>query len=312
MNGAGLMREACLIDGAWVTGDRWADVDDPATRAIIGRVPDLGGEGALRAIAAAQAAQVGWAARTARDRADILMRYHGLILAHQDALAAILTREQGKPLAEARGEIAYAASFIRWFAEEASRVYGDLIPSHAADKRILVMKQPIGVVAAITPWNFPAAMITRKIGPAIAAGCAVVVKPAPQTPFTALALGVLAQEAGLPDGVLNIVTGDAQQIGAELTGSAVVRKISFTGSTEVGAKLFAQSAPTIKKLSLELGGNAPFIVFDDADVDAAVEGALISKYRNAGQTCVSSNRIYVQAGIHDRFVAKLVDATARL
>ena len=307
-----LKREACLIDGQWVTAERWIDVDDPATGRVIGRVPSLGAAETETAIAAAERAMKGWATRTAKDRAIILRRYFDLMMKHQDALAAILTEEQGKPLAEAKGEIAYAASFIEWFAEEAKRVYGDVIPGHQPDKRIIVLKQPIGVVAAITPWNFPAAMITRKIGPALAAGCGVVVKPASQTPFTALALGVLAQEAGLPDGLLNIVTGGSTEIGGVLTASPVVRKLSFTGSTEVGAKLYAQSAPTIKKLSLELGGNAPFIVFDDADLDAAVAGAIQSKFRNAGQTCVCANRIYVQDAVHDVFVEKLARATEAL
>jgi succinate-semialdehyde dehydrogenase/glutarate-semialdehyde dehydrogenase len=307
-----LKREACLIAGEWVTGDRWIDVDNPATGQAIGRVPSLGAQETERAIAAAEEAMKPWAARTAKDRAVVLRRYFDLIMAHQDELAALLTEEQGKPLTEAKGEIAYAASFIEWFAEEAKRVYGDVIPGHQPDKRILVLKQPIGVVAAITPWNFPAAMITRKIGPALAAGCGVVVKPASQTPFTALALGVLAQEAGLPDGLLNIVTGSSTEIGGVLTASETVRKLSFTGSTEVGAKLYEQSAPTIKKLSLELGGNAPFIVFDDADLDAAVAGAIQSKFRNAGQTCVCANRIYVQDGVHDAFIDKFVKATEAL
>ena len=307
-----LKREACLIAGEWVTGERWIDVDDPATGEIIGRVPSLGAAETERAVAAAAEAMKGWAARTAKDRAVVLRRYFDLIMENQDELAAILTAEQGKPLTEAKGEIAYAASFIEWFAEEAKRVYGDVIPGHQPDKRILVLKQPIGVVAAITPWNFPAAMITRKIGPALAAGCGVVVKPASQTPFTALALGVLAQEAGLPDGLLNIVTGSSTEIGGVLTASETVRKLSFTGSTEVGAKLYAQSAPTIKKLSLELGGNAPFIVFDDADLDAAVAGAIQSKFRNAGQTCVCANRIYAQDSIYDAFLDKLTVATAAL
>ncbi|WP_143068907.1 NAD-dependent succinate-semialdehyde dehydrogenase [Solimonas aquatica] len=307
-----LKREACLIGGEWVSGERWIDVDDPASGAVIGRVPKLGAAETGRAIAAAQQAMGPWSAQTGKARAQVLRRYYELIMAHQEALAAILTQEQGKPLAEARGEIAYAAGFIEWFGEEAKRVYGDVIPSHAPDKRIVVLKQPIGVVAAITPWNFPAAMITRKIGPALAAGCGVVVKPATQTPFTALALGVLAQEAGLPAGLLNIVTGSSTEIGAALTASPVVRKLSFTGSTEVGAKLYEQSAPTIKKLSLELGGNAPFIVFDDADLDAAVIGAIQSKFRNAGQTCVCANRLYAQAGIYETFVAKLSAAVAAL
>lgn len=307
-----LLREACLIDGAWVTGDAWIDVDNPATGERIGRVPRLGAAATERAIAAAAAAMPAWAARPAKERAVVLRRFFDLMMAHQDALAELLTREQGKPLAEAKGEIAYAASFLEWFGEEAKRVYGQTIPGHAADKRIVVLKQPIGVVAAITPWNFPAAMITRKIGPALAAGCAVVLKPASQTPFSALALGVLAEAAGLPKGLLNIVTGSAADIGGVLTASPVVRKLSFTGSTEVGAMLYEQSAATIKKLSLELGGNAPFIVFDDADLDAAVAGAIASKYRNAGQTCVCTNRFYVQAGVHNAFVEKLVAATDAL
>ena len=307
-----LKREACLIGGEWLTGEHWIDVDDPATGAVIGRVPRFGRAETTRAIAAAEQAMRPWAKLTGKERARILRRFFDLIMAHQEELAALLTREQGKPLSEARGEIAYAASFIEWFAEEAKRVYGDVIPSHAADKRIVVLKQPIGVVAAITPWNFPAAMITRKIGPALAAGCGVVVKPATQTPFTALALGVLATEAGLPSGLLNVVTGSATEIGATLTASDVVRKLSFTGSTEVGAKLYEQCAPTIKKLSLELGGNAPFIVFDDADIDAAVAGAMQSKFRNAGQTCVCANRIYAQAEIYDAFLAKLAATASAL
>ncbi|NIJ08555.1 succinate-semialdehyde dehydrogenase/glutarate-semialdehyde dehydrogenase [Sphingomonas vulcanisoli] len=307
-----LLREACLIDGAWVTGDAWITVDNPATGETIGRVPKLGAAETERAIAAAEAAMPAWAAATAKERATVLRRFFDLMMQHQDALAELLTREQGKPLAEAKGEIAYAAGFLEWFGEEAKRVYGETIPGHAADKRIVVLKQPIGVVAAITPWNFPAAMITRKIGPALAAGCAVVLKPASQTPFSALALGVLAEEAGLPKGLLNIITGSAAAIGGVLTASPVVRKLSFTGSTEVGAMLYEQSAATIKKLSLELGGNAPFIVFDDADLDAAVTGAIASKYRNAGQTCVCANRLYVQAGVYDAFAAKLVKAVEAL
>jgi succinate-semialdehyde dehydrogenase/glutarate-semialdehyde dehydrogenase len=307
-----LKREACLINGEWVTGERWIDVDNPATGQKIGRVPRLGRAETEAAIAAAEKAMGPWAAKTGKERAAVLRRYFDLIMARQDELAAILTEEQGKPLAEAKAEIAYAACFIEWFAEEAKRVYGDVIPAHAQDKRIIVLKQPIGVVAAITPWNFPAAMITRKIGPALAAGCGVVVKPASQTPFTALALGALAEEAGLPAGILNVITGSAGEIGDGLTSSEVVRKLSFTGSTEIGAKLYEQSAPTIKKLSLELGGNAPFIVFDDADLDAAVIGAIQSKFRNAGQTCVCANRIYAQAGIYDAFVEKLAAATRAL
>ena len=304
-----LLREACLIDGTWIeVGDDGIAVDDPATGEIVGRVPKLGAAETEAAIAAAERAMPAWAARTAKDRAQVLRAWFDLIMAHQDVLARILTREQGKPLAEAKGEIAYAASFIEWFAEEAKRIYGEVVPGHMPDKRIVVLKQPIGVVAAITPWNFPAAMVTRKLAPALAAGCTTVLKPASQTPFTALALAVLAEEAGVPAGVINVVTGGAAAIGGALTASPVVRKLTFTGSTEIGAKLYEQSAPTIKKLSLELGGNAPFIVFDDADLDAAVAGAIASKYRNAGQTCVCANRLYVQAGIHDRFVEALAKA----
>jgi len=304
-----LLREACLIDGTWIeAGGDGIAVDDPATGEIVGRVPKLGAAETEAAIAAADRAMPAWAARTAKDRAQVLRAWFDLIMAHQDVLARILTREQGKPLAEAKGEIAYAASFIEWFAEEAKRIYGEVVPGHMPDKRIVVLKQPIGVVAAITPWNFPAAMITRKLAPALAAGCTTVLKPASQTPFTALALAVLAEEAGVPAGVINVVTGGAAAIGGALTASPVVRKLTFTGSTEIGAKLYEQSAPTIKKLSLELGGNAPFIVFDDADLDAAVAGAIASKYRNAGQTCVCANRLYVQAGIHDRFVEALAKA----
>ncbi|MHA3791736.1 NAD-dependent succinate-semialdehyde dehydrogenase [Sphingomonas sp. YL-JM2C] len=307
-----LVREACLIDGAWVAGKDWIEVDDPATGEAVGRVPALGRDAAERAIGAAAAAMPGWAARTAQERGAVLRRFAALMIDRQDDLAALLTREQGKPLAEARGEIAYAASYLDWFAEEGRRAYGEVIPTHAADKRLFVLRQPVGVVGAITPWNFPAAMVTRKIAPALAAGCAVVLKPSEKTPFSALALGVLAREAGLPDGLLNIVTGDAVAIGSALTQSPIVRKISFTGSTRIGALLMEQSAATIKKLGLELGGNAPFIVFDDADVDAAVEGCIASKFRNAGQTCVSVNRIYAQAGIHDTFTAKLAAAVAAL
>jgi len=307
-----LRREACLIDGAWVTGERWIDVDNPATGEVIGHVPSLEAQAANDAVAAAARAMPSWAAKTASERSEILRRFFNLILSHQDELAEILTAEQGKPIAEAHSEIRYAASFLEWYAEEGKRTYGEVLPPHATDRRLLVLKQPVGVVAAITPWNFPAAMITRKIAPALAAGCGVVVKPAVQTPFTALALGVIAQQAGLPDGLLNIITGDARIIGTALCANPVVRKLSFTGSTEVGAALFAQSAPTIKKLSLELGGNAPFIVFDDADIDAAVRGAVQSKFRNAGQTCVSANRIYVHELIYDAFLEKLATAVRAL
>jgi len=301
------MREACFVAGQWIDGEERIAVDNPATGAVIGHVPAFGAEMAERAITAAADALPGWSRTSAKHRADILKRYFTLIVEHRDALAELMTLEQGKPLAEARGEIDYAASFIEWFAEEARRIYGELVPANSESTRIMVMRQPIGVVAAITPWNFPAAMVTRKIGPALAAGCTVVLKPAEQTPFTALALGALAERAGVPAGVLNIVTGDAAAIGKALTESPVVRKLSFTGSTPVGALLYEQSAQTIKKLSLELGGNAPFIVFDDAHVTRAAEGVIASKFRNAGQTCVCANRILVQAGIHDRFVSRLSD-----
>jgi len=304
---ATLLRQQCPIDGAWVDADsgQTLAITNPATGEVIARVPNMGAAETRRAIDAAYVAMPAWAARTAGDRSRILRRFFDLMIENQDALGELLTLEQGKPLREAKGEIAYAASFIEWFAEEAKRVYGDVIPSHAADKRIVVLKQPIGVVGAITPWNFPSAMITRKIGPALAAGCTVVLKPASQTPLSALALAVLAEEAGVPSGVFNVVTGSAREIGGELTTNKLVRKISFTGSTEVGRTLMRQSADTIKKMSLELGGNAPFLVFDDADVDAAVEGAMTSKFRNNGQTCVCTNRFYVQAGVYDTFVEKL-------
>jgi len=309
-----LLKQAGFIDGAWVAAYSGATfaVTNPATGETIATVPDMGAAETKRAIDAAAAALPDWAALTAKERAAILRKWFDLLMAHQEPLARILTAEQGKSLAEARGEIAYGASFIEWFAEEAKRLYGDVIPGHQRDKRLIVLKQPIGVVGAITPWNFPCAMITRKLGPALAAGCTAVVKPAEATPLTALAMAVLAVEAGIPRGVVNLVTGDAKAIGGELTANPVVRKISFTGSTEVGRLLLRQSAETVKKCSMELGGNAPFIVFDDADVDAAVEGALASKYRNSGQTCVSVNRIYAQAGIYDAFVAKLAERSAAL
>lgn len=308
------LKQQAYIGGVWTDADEGGtiSVSDPATAEEIGTVPNMGAAETERAIAAAEAAMPEWAARTAKERSAILRRFFDLMMANQDALGALLTREQGKPLAEAKGEIAYAASFIEWFAEEGKRAYGEVIPGHARDRRIVCLKQPIGVVGAITPWNFPSAMITRKIGPALAAGCTVVLKPASQTPFSALALAVLAEEAGVPKGVFNVVTGSARAIGGALTVSPTVRKISFTGSTEVGRELMRQSADTIKKLSLELGGNAPFLVFDDADIDAAVEGAIASKYRNAGQTCVCTNRFYVQDGIYDEFVEKLAVRTAAL
>src|ERR1700730_6354727 len=291
-----LFREQCFIDGSWVGayGGATLPVHNPATEAALGTVPNMGTGETRRAIAAAAAALPPWAARTAKERAGIMRRWFDLILANQDDLAVLMTAEQGKPLTESRGEIAYAASFIEWFAEEGKRLYGDIIPGHQADKRILVLRQPVGVVAAITPWNFPAAMITRKAGPALAAGCTFVCKPASQTPYSALAMAELGRRAGLPAGVLNIVTGrHSTEIGAEMTSNPIVRKITFTGSTPVGKKLMAQSAGTLKQLSLELGGNAPFIVFEDADLDAAVAGAITSKYRNTGQTCVCANRFLV-------------------
>jgi succinate-semialdehyde dehydrogenase/glutarate-semialdehyde dehydrogenase len=302
-----LFREQCYIDGAWVGGANTLPVRNPATQEVLGTVPKLGAEEARRAIDAAERAWPAWRARTGKERAAILRKWFDLMMANQEDLAQILTAEQGKPLAEARGEIAYGASFIEWFAEEAKRVYGDTIPSPWADKRILVIKQPIGVAALITPWNFPNAMITRKAGPALASGCPVVIKPAGQTPYSALAMAELGERAGIPRGVLNVITGDSKAIGAELCTSPKVRKLSFTGSTETGRVLMRQCADTIKKLSLELGGNAPFIVFDDADLDAAVEGALASKYRNAGQTCVCANRLYVQDGVYEAFAAKLTE-----
>jgi len=309
-----LFREQCFIDGAWVGADSGGTlpVHNPATAEPLGAVPNMGTAETRRAIAAAAAALPPWAARTAKERAVIMRRWFDLMLANQDDLAMLMTAEQGKPLAEAKGEVAYAASFIEWFAEEGKRLYGDIIPGHQADKRILVLRQPVGVVAAITPWNFPSAMITRKAGPALAAGCAMVCKPATQTPYSALALAELADRAGIPKGVFNVITGSSTAIGAEMTGNPTVRKVTFTGSTEVGKKLMVQCAGTVKKLSLELGGNAPFIVFDDADLDAAVQGAIASKYRNTGQTCVCANRLLVQAGVYGEFSAKLAAAVGKL
>ena len=301
-----LFKQAALVGERWIPADETGiEVTNPATGKTIGFVPSLGAAETEEAILAADRAQKQWAAKTAKERSLILRRWYDLITENVDDLALILTLEQGKPLAEAKGEILYGASFIEWFAEEARRVYGDVIPGHATDKRIVVIKQPIGVVAAITPWNFPNAMITRKAGPALAAGCAMVLKPAEQTPFSAIALAVLAQRAGLPFGLLSVITGPAPEIGAVLTKSKIVRKLTFTGSTPVGVALMRQCAPTVKKLALELGGNAPFIVFDDADLDAAVEGAIISKFRNNGQTCVCANRIYVQSGVYEAFAQKL-------
>jgi succinate-semialdehyde dehydrogenase/glutarate-semialdehyde dehydrogenase len=309
-----LLREQAYLGGSWADADsgRTLEVTNPATGARLGRVPDMGGAETRRAIEAAAAALPAWRAKTGKERAAVLRRWFDLMMAHQEDLAALMTAEQGKPLAEARGEIAYAASFIEWFAEEGKRVYGDTIPAHQADKRIVVLKEPIGVCAAITPWNFPAAMITRKCGPALAAGCTMVVKPASATPFSALALAELGERAGLPKGVFSVLTGSAREIGAEMTGNPTVRKLSFTGSTQIGKVLLEQCARTVKKTSMELGGNAPFIVFDDADLDAAAEGAIASKFRNAGQTCVCANRILVQDGVYEAFAAKLAAQVARL
>jgi succinate-semialdehyde dehydrogenase / glutarate-semialdehyde dehydrogenase len=309
-----LFRQACYVNGAWIerAAGGTIDVDNPATGEIIGTVPRFGRAETQAAIEAAAAAFPDWRRKTAKERAAVLRRWFELMMANQDDLARLMTIEQGKPISESRGEVAYAAGFLEWFGEEAKRIYGDTIPAPQADKRILVIKQPIGVVACITPWNFPLAMITRKAGPAIAAGCTVVLKPASQTPFSALALAELAERAGVPKGVFNVVTGSASEIGAELTSNPTVRKLSFTGSTEIGKVLMAQCASTVKKVSLELGCNAPFIVFDDADLDAAVEGAVQSKYRNTGQTCVCANRLLVQSSVHDAFAAKLAAAVAQL
>nr|WP_301302598.1 NAD-dependent succinate-semialdehyde dehydrogenase [Pseudomonas citronellolis] len=314
LNDSKLFRQQAYIAGAWCDADdgRGVVVTDPASGELIGQVPLMGGAETLRAIEAADAALEGWRAKTAKERAQVLHRWFELLLEHEDDLARLMTFEQGKPLHEALGEIRYAASFVEWFAEEGKRIYGDVIPSPSNDKRLLVIKQGIGVCAAITPWNFPAAMITRKVAPALAAGCSVVLKPANETPFSALALAELAERAGLPAGLLNIVTGDAVAIGAQLTGHPLVRKLTFTGSTPVGRLLMGQCAETIKKVSLELGGNAPFIVFDDADIDAAVEGALVAKYRNAGQTCVCVNRFYVHDAVYERFAARFVERVREL
>lgn len=309
-----LFRQSALVGENWIDADpnNCVEVNNPATGEIIGRVPKLGTAETKTAIEAARIAQRGWAAKTAKERCTILRRWYDLMIENKNDLGYILTLEQGKPLAEATGEIVYGASFIEWFAEEGRRIYGDLVPGHQPDKRIMVMKQPIGVVAAITPWNFPNAMITRKAGPAFSAGCALVLKPASQTPFSAIALAVLAERAGLPKGLFSVLTGSAAAIGAEMTSHPVVRKLTFTGSTEIGMELYRQCAPTIKKLGLELGGNAPFVVFDDADLDAAVEGALIAKFRNSGQTCVCANRIYVQDAVYEAFVEKLATAIGKL
>jgi succinate-semialdehyde dehydrogenase/glutarate-semialdehyde dehydrogenase len=307
-----LFRQAAYVDGQWIVKDKTIDVDNPATGEVLGTVPQLDAADTRRAIEAAERAFPAWRAKTAKERANVLRRWFDLMMANQDDLARLMTLEQGKPLTESKGETAYAASFLEWFGEEAKRVYGDTIPQHQPDKRIVVLKEPVGVVACITPWNFPLAMITRKAGPAIAAGCTVVLKPASQTPFSALALAELAERAGLPNGVFNVITGSAKEIGGELTSNPAVRKLSFTGSTETGRVLMSQCASTVKRLSLELGGNAPFIVFDDADLDAAVEGAVISKYRNTGQTCVCANRLLVQDSVYDVFAEKLAGAVRKL
>jgi succinate-semialdehyde dehydrogenase/glutarate-semialdehyde dehydrogenase len=309
-----LFRQQCYIDGAWIDADDGTtiEVTNPATGEVLGTIPKLGAAETRRAIEAAERAWPAWRAKTAKERAVILRRWYELMMANQDDLGLLMTLEQGKPLAEGKGEVAYGASFVEWFAEEGRRIYGDVIPQHQADKRIIVVKQPIGVVAAITPWNFPNAMITRKAGPALAAGCPFVVKPATMTPYSALALAELAERAGIPAGIFSVVTGSARAIGGEMTGNPIVRKLSFTGSTEIGKQLMAQCADTVKKVSMELGGNAPFLVFDDADLDAAVEGAMMSKFRNTGQTCVCANRLLVQDGVYDAFAAKLAAKVAEL
>lgn len=306
-----LLKNQSFLDGRFV-GTASINVTNPASGAVIGQVPAFGADEATQAVEAAAAALPGWSARTAKERSTILRNWFNLVMANRQDLATILTSEQGKPIAEALGEIDYAAAYIEFYAEEAKRIAGEMLPSHRTDARLLVLRQPIGVVAAITPWNFPAAMITRKIAPALAAGCTVVVKPALETPLTALALAELAHRAGLPAGTINVLTGDAQAIGGVFTSHPKVRLVGFTGSTAVGKILMAQAATTVKKVALELGGNAPFIVFDDADLDAAVEGAIVSKYRNMGQTCVCTNRFYVQASVHDAFVEKLLARVAEL
>jgi succinate-semialdehyde dehydrogenase/glutarate-semialdehyde dehydrogenase len=308
-----LFRQQCYVDGAWRDADsgKTLAVTNPATGEVLGTVPNMGAAETRRAIEAANAAWPAWRAKTAKERSACLRKWAELMMANQEDLAIIMTAEQGKPLTESRGEIAYAASFIEWFAEEARRVYGDTIPGHLPDKRIVVIKQPVGVCVAITPWNFPAAMITRKVGPALAAGCTMVSKPASATPFSALALAELAERAGVPKGVFSVVTGNAKAVGGEMTSNPLVRKLTFTGSTEIGKVLLEQCARTVKKTSMELGGNAPFIVFDDADLDAAADGAIASKYRNAGQTCVCANRILVQDKVYDAFAAKLAERVAK-
>ncbi|MDD2734022.1 MAG: NADP-dependent succinate-semialdehyde dehydrogenase [Desulfuromonadaceae bacterium] len=314
LNDPDLLRQQCYINGTWCSADtlETIPVTNPATGETIGSVPKMGSTETRAAIAAANSAYPGWRALTARERFVLLRRWFELILENQEDLAVLMTAEQGKPLFESRGEILYAASFIEWFAKEGKRIYGDTIPAHQKDKRIVVLKEPVGVCAAITPWNFPAAMITRKAGPALAAGCTMLLKPATATPYSALALAVLAERAGIPAGVFSVITGSSSAIGGEMTANPIVRKLTFTGSTEIGKQLIAQCAGTVKKVSMELGGNAPFIVFNDADLDAAVEGAIASKYRNTGQTCVCTNRFLVQDGVYDRFMEKLVAAVSEL
>ena len=309
-----LLRQQCYIDGKWIDSDNGKKIEviNPATGEQLGTIPDMGTMETRRAIEAANKAWGGWRAKTAKERANILRKWFNFMMENQDDLAMIMTAEQGKPLAESKGEVAYGASFIEWFAEEGKRLYGDVIPSYAPDKRIVVIKEPIGVVAAITPWNFPNAMITRKAGPALAAGCPIVIKPATQTPYSALAMAELAHRAGIPAGIFNVITGSAREIGGEMTSNPIVRKLTFTGSTEIGKLLMKQCADTVKKVSMELGGNAPFIVFEDADLDAAVEGAIASKFRNTGQTCVCANRLLVQDKVYDAFSEKLVAAVAKL
>ena len=314
LHDATLQRNACFVGGEWVGADnnQLDDVTNPADGSVLGQVPRLGEAETLRAIDAAEAAMPAWQARSAKERGALLRRWHDLLLEHQEDLAVLMTAEQGKPLAESRGEIGFAASFFEWFAEEGRRAYGDIIPSPQSDRRLLVIKQPVGVCAAITPWNFPAAMIARKAGPALAAGCTIVIKPAGQTPYSALAMALLAQRAGIPDGVVNVVTGDARSIGRAMTESPKVRKLTFTGSTGVGKMLLRQCADSVKKVSMELGGNAPFIVFDDADLEKAIEGVMQAKFRNAGQTCVCANRIFVQEGIYDAFAKRLAEEVSKL
>ena len=314
LNNEVLLRTNSLVDGKWIEekNGRTIEVTNPATGKVVATVASVGASETQQAIKAAEVAQKSWRTRTAKERAILLRKWHDLLLVNQEDLAQIMTAEQGKPLAESRGEIAYAASFLEWFSEEGKRIYGDIIPTYAADRRLMVFKEPVGVCAAITPWNFPAAMITRKVGPALAAGCTMIIKPASETPLSALAMGQLAIEAGIPAGVVNILVGPAQEIAEELTASSKVRKLTFTGSTRVGKILMRACADTMKKVSLELGGNAPFIVFDDADIDSAVEGAMLSKFRNVGQTCVCANRLYVQSGVYQEFIEKFSAKVSQL